>query len=42
VLRDETLARRLSENARKIVKKLQPESEKKAWIELYRRMLNGG
>ncbi len=42
VLRDEALARKLSEGARQIVKKLQPESEKRAWIELYQRMLNGG
>jgi glycosyltransferase involved in cell wall biosynthesis len=40
VLRDEALARRLSEAAREIVRNLQPENEKRAWIELYQRLLN--
>jgi glycosyltransferase involved in cell wall biosynthesis len=40
VLRDEALARRLSGAAREIVSNLQPEKEKRAWIELYQRMLD--
>lgn len=40
VLRDDALALKLSRAARQIVKNLQPENEKKAWIELYQKMLD--
>lgn len=41
VLRDEALARKLSAGGREILRKLQPEDEKRAWVELYQRMLHG-
>lgn len=41
VLRDDALARKLSEGARQITGRLQPETEKRAWRDLYRRMIDG-
>lgn len=41
VLRDESLARRLSAGARAVAAKLHPDNEKRAWRELYQRMIHG-
>ena len=39
VIRDEVLAQNLSREAKKVARSLNPESEKKAWIHLYRSLV---